>query len=243
MSKILSTKKNCELKAFVFGSGNGDEEYCRSAGWELSSINKADIIIARGTFTINDGTTVVSKKDGEDLYFRHLQDTLKTAALRQVPMIVCNPDKVRPDKGLPPMPGAIGDTYESFLGHNFDPKKNSKDLVKRIGKPFLEVYALAIGDTDPTNAVMVGDALETDITGGELAGCKTCWIVKDGIHSEAIEVANDNHKSNGITTDSLLLFEKSCLKVLEAFNEKKNVTYHSGHGVIKPSYILPHFQW
>ena len=147
---ISSNKKN----VFVFGSGDGDEQYCSSCGWTLTSMEDADLILARGTFTINDGSgNIVTKKEDEKEYYDALNEALETAAARKVPMLVSNPDKVRPDKGLPPMPGAIADSYENLLG-------GDRNIVKRIGKPYPEVYELALqGISDPSDVIMVGDAL------------------------------------------------------------------------------------
>ena len=88
---IQSSEQNT---VFVYGSGDQDQEYCESAGWKLGPVLEADLIIARGTFTINDGTNIVSKKLDENEYNRVLADTLKIAAQRKIPMLVCNPDKV-----------------------------------------------------------------------------------------------------------------------------------------------------
>lgn len=92
--KILQNSN--QKTVFVYGSGDQDEEYCESAGWKLGTISEADLIIARGTFTINDGSgTVVSKKSEEAEYNRLFEETLNIAAQRKLPMLVCNPDKVR----------------------------------------------------------------------------------------------------------------------------------------------------
>ena len=203
LQNLLSTgRKN----VFVFGSGDGDEEYCTSSGWKLSSIDDADLIIARGTFTINDGSgQIVSKDENEEEYFNVLEKTLEQASKRKVPMLVTNPDKVRPDKGLPPMPGAIGDAYEKYLG------SDSNQFVKRIGKPYSEVYELALNQcSDTSAAVMVGDALETDITGGMWCNIDTLWVVDDGIHSSFVE---ENGKEN---------YEDNVEAALEDFNNNKH---------------------
>lgn len=223
---------NSPKNVFVFGSGDGDEEYCESSGWTLSSIEQADLIVARGTFTINDGSgDVVTKQpeiqDGEVEYFRVLEDKLAIAAERRIPMLVTNPDKVRPDKGLPPMPGAIGDAYEKHLvtvmGGNGDEGDATK-LVKRIGKPFKEVYELALQGLDPSSAVMVGDALETDITGGTWSEVDTLWVVNDGIHSPFVNEMGSGDYKEGVKN------------VLEDFNQKKGCD-------LSPTSITKHFRW
>eukprot|EP00586_Coscinodiscus_wailesii_P009819 CAMPEP_0172512660 /NCGR_PEP_ID=MMETSP1066-20121228/246315_1 /TAXON_ID=671091 /ORGANISM="Coscinodiscus wailesii, Strain CCMP2513" /LENGTH=318 /DNA_ID=CAMNT_0013292573 /DNA_START=312 /DNA_END=1265 /DNA_ORIENTATION=+ len=209
-------------KVFCLGSGSHDEQYVTSAGWTLSPISEASLILARGTFTVNDGTTIVKKTEDEEKYFRVLDESLRVAAARRVPMLVSNPDKVRPDVGLPPMPGALGDLYQSLLSG-----EGSEELVKRIGKPFGEVYELALNGSDPADAVMVGDALETDVTGGGAAGCRTVWVVKDGIHGDAVEEMGGG-------------YEQGVERVLEDFNEGKG--FLNGDGV-RPSFVVPHFRW
>jgi len=208
-------------KVFVLGSGDGDEDYIESSGWSLAPIEEADLIVARGTFTINNGNgSSISKKENDDEYFNALNQSLKIAAERKIPMLVTNPDKVRPEKGLPPMPGAIGDSYERILG------EDSKGLVKRIGKPYPEVYELALlGCEDSSKAVMVGDALETDVTGGTRSKCSTAWIVNDGIHVS--EIGHEN-------------FDEGTKMVLEKFNDDKG---YEEEERLSPTYISEHFRW
>lgn len=87
-SLLSGIQSKSRKKAFVFGSGDEDEEYCISAGWNLSSIEEADLIVARGTFTINDGSgKVVSKKEDEMEYWKVMEESLIAAAKRKVPMV------------------------------------------------------------------------------------------------------------------------------------------------------------
>lgn len=209
---------------FVFGSGAEDEAYCTSSGWKLAPIEEASLIVARGTFTICNGQTTVNKNDDEDAYFRVLEASLETAAERKVPMLVSNPDKVRPDKGFPPMPGAIGDRYAQILGSSGD----ADSLIKRIGKPFPEVYQLALNGKDRSKACMVGDALETDVTGGANNGLTTIWVVNDGIHGPAVSESGDT-------------LETGAAAVLEDFNLKEG-TYAKDRK-LQPSVVIPHFHW
>ena len=218
LSKI---RESGSSKVFVFGSGNQDEEYCTACGWTLAPLADADLILARGTFTICDGSTVVKKKDGEDEYFRVLNDALGKAAEKNIPMLVSNPDKVRPDEGLPPMPGAIGAAYEVLLG------KDAEKLVKCIGKPFPEVFQIALKDKEASKACMIGDALETDVTGGSSMGLSTVWSINDGIHGP--DVKGKASLREGATA------------VLDTFNNEE-VTY-AKQRVLRPTFVVPHFRW
>jgi ribonucleotide monophosphatase NagD (HAD superfamily) len=214
----------CDRKVLVLGSGNDDESYCTSSGWTLASIDEANLILARGTFTICDGETTVHKDDDEDAYFRRLHEVLEIAGRRKVPMLVSNPDKVRPDEGFPPMPGAIADQYAQIIGSPTE----VDSLIRRIGKPFPEVYELALQGRDLSKACMVGDALETDVTGGTMAGINTVWVVNDGIHGPEVSGKAD-------------FFDVGASLVLKEFNERGG-TYAKGKK-LKPSVVLRHFRW
>ena len=223
-SMIQQKKQN----VFVFGSGDEDEGYCSSAGWTMSSIEEADLIVSRGTFTINDGTTIISKKENEAEYWKVMEESMFKAAQRKLPMLVANPDKVRPDEGLPPMPGAIGDTYERFVWTCHCPpegdmtEEKAREYVKRIGKPFREVYDIALGDGDRSRAIMIGDALETDVVGGGTAGVDSLWVVNDGIHGADVA-------------------RKGADGVLETFNG--NFDSYAYGKKVTPRYVTGHFRW
>lgn len=220
VDELLSQSE--KRKVFVFGSGDDDIAYCESCGWTLAPVEEAYLVVSRGTFTTNDGTIVVNKRTDEAAYELSLQENMAKAAARRLPMLVTNPDKVRPDEGLPPMPGRIGDAYEELLGADAD------SLVKRIGKPFRDVYDLALqGTTDFTKICMVGDALETDVTGGSAIGIATVWVLEDGIHSAELRQG-----------ESLL---EDARVILENFNQKTG-TYAKGQ-ILLPDYIMAHFEW
>lgn len=211
-------------KVLCFGSGDGDEDYVTSCGWELASMEEADLIVARGYFTINDGTNVVHKKDdGEETYLRCLKEQIQKAAKRKIPMIVANPDKIRPDSDRTPMPGTIGVSYELALGGD------ANGLVRYIGKPFADVYEIALRGKDRSRVCMVGDALETDITGAVSEGIDSIWVVNDGIHNVDIEKKGDGS------------LEAGCEQVVDEFNQRKD-TYAKGQQ-LSPTVVLPHFRW
>lgn len=211
-------------KAVVLGSGDGDVEYLQGCGWTVDSADEASLVVARGTFTVNDGNSsrVVHKRDDADAYETALQATLQACAARRLPMLVTNPDKVRPDVERPPMPGKIGDAYEAALAQQGvdDPAS----YVKRIGKPFSDVYDMCLAGVDKTRACMVGDALETDVTGGALAGIATVWVLMDGIHSPDVETLDD--ASNAV----------------DEFNQNSGNTYAKGK-TLQPDFLLAHFRW
>jgi ribonucleotide monophosphatase NagD (HAD superfamily) len=52
-------------KVFVFGNGEEDQEYVKSAGLEFAEIEEADFILARGMFTMHDSEDVLFR-EGEN---------------------------------------------------------------------------------------------------------------------------------------------------------------------------------
>eukprot|EP00522_Entomoneis_paludosa_P016266 CAMPEP_0172442798 /NCGR_PEP_ID=MMETSP1065-20121228/3187_1 /TAXON_ID=265537 /ORGANISM="Amphiprora paludosa, Strain CCMP125" /LENGTH=329 /DNA_ID=CAMNT_0013192827 /DNA_START=223 /DNA_END=1212 /DNA_ORIENTATION=+ len=231
---VLSNLQGDESKTvFVFGSGDDDQPYCESCGWKLAPMNEAKLIVARGTFTVNDGVQTVNKRENAALYESKLEEELRKAAELRIPMLVTNPDKIRPDVERPPMPGKIADRYEQIL-HNTLSKSgdsgSSSDLVKRVGKPFNDVYDLALGDSaiDRSRVCMVGDALETDIVGAAASGVSSLWVLLDGIHGPDLDVKEEKLMA-------------SAGYVVREFNERGGT--YAGDRLVSPNIVLRHFRW
>jgi HAD superfamily hydrolase (TIGR01450 family) len=233
---------------FVLGSGDGDLEYCEAAGWKVTNIQEASLILARGTFTICDGKNVFHKKEdacgtgSTSVYQSRLEDCLKEAAKRDLPMLVANPDKIRPDADRSPMPGYIGDLYQRILSQivtepdYIGKSQNNQNLIKRIGKPFDDVYEVALqGITEKSRVCMIGDALETDVTGGEVFGIPTVWVLKDGIYKPRFDKEDSNQNSNPE------YLAKTAAAILDEFHHEKE-TYAQGR-TLSPTILMPHFRW
>jgi HAD superfamily hydrolase (TIGR01459 family) len=221
-------------RVLIFGSGDEDISYCVSCGWSpVYEIEQADLLLARGPFTlpIRSGGVLDGRCDGETEYQTALLEILQAAAKLQIPMIVSNPDKVRPDQDRSPMPGQIGDAYERLLNQQY-PSLATSSLVKRIGKPFSDVYQVALQDLacDMSSVCMVGDALETDIVGGSRVGIDTIWVVNNGVHSIDVQSVNP---------DDLLATYND---VLQTFNANTTGTYAEGL-IVRPDVVMPSFQW
>ena len=154
------------------------------------------------------------------------------------------------------MPGYLGDLYEKELdlwwrrnqptSGDDDPNNNnnnninsSKNLIKRVGKPFPDVYDLVLKqyvheNIPKSRVVMVGDALETDVVGGTLAGIDTAWVVLDGIHSPDVRAMEVDEEATTL--------EESCQRIVEQFNARSEDTYARGQALM-PTFVLPHFRW
>ena len=114
---------------------------------------------------------------------------------------------------------------------------------------------------------MIGDALETDITGGTMAGIDTCWVLLDGIHSSELIMTHDDNNNGGVgggggvddaessdsgggtaagvaknkDSNNNRLLEQAAGTVLETFNNKKG-TYAKDRE-LAPTMLLKHFCW
>lgn len=230
LSASLPAPKTTQLRAFCLGSGDNDAEYLSSCGWDLAPVELAHLVVARGTFTVDDGTAPPVRKQSDPIHYESaLRNGLERAAHRQLPMLVCNPDKVRPDADRNPMPGMLGAIYETLLAELVGPEEAER-LVKRVGKPDRDVYDIALAGGDNTRgsrACMIGDALETDVAGGSAAGIDTVWVLRDGVHGPDVAECES--------------LEDGARDVLEAFNQLPG-TYAMGR-VLTPTYAMPHFQW
>ena len=135
------------------------------------------------------------------------------------------------------MPGKLGDQYEAELSKAGCTPKEAESLVKRIGKPFRDVFDIALQkNTTPdllSRACMVGDALETDITGGCAAGIDTIWILTDGVYAPEFEAASQNGTP----------LIDAAHSILADFNQDKATTYAKDLPDQWPTVSMPHFRW
>ena len=112
------------LRAFVFGNGDDDEAYLVSCGVAPARVEEADCLLARGLFaTLPGGPLAWDADDACD-------DVLAAAAARGLPLVVANPDLVRPDGRASPMPGRLMARYVTRFGGAAHP----------VGKPYPYIY-------------------------------------------------------------------------------------------------------
>jgi len=108
---------------------------------------------------------------GIDFSFDYQKLTNATLKIRSgVPFIGTNPDVSFPTPvGLAPGAGSIIAAIEAASGVK----------PEIIGKPQPAMFeqAMKFLGTSPAETLVVGDRLETDILGGQNAGCKTCLVL------------------------------------------------------------------
>lgn len=92
-----------------------------------------------------------------------------------VTLLATNPDLYHPGPGGTRIPetGALVRAVEAITGQS----------VMSIGKPgpYLFHYGMKKYGVDASQCTMIGDNLETDITGGARAGMRTIWIRSGGM--------------------------------------------------------------
>ena len=169
-------------RCLVFGNGADDAEYVAGCGRAAADADTADFILARGLFTIvGEGGVSGAYSAAEEE--RALQTALKRAP-GGLPLLVANPDEVRPDGADSPMPGQLARRYESLGGAD----------VRRVGKPHGLIYercraALgAAGLPSSARVLAVGDSLHHDVLGAarhDIASLLVC----NGVHSAELGVA------------------------------------------------------
>lgn len=176
----LSMKSS--LKVWICGNGDDDASYVQSCGCELGDESNADFILARGTFaTVGSERSITYSTSSE--FFLNIENALKPFALKKTPMIVSNPDMMRPGTN-DPMPGKIADIYRDLCGGSVD--------IKYIGKPYDFVYNHCFQSISKKRATIerskicgVGDSLEHDIKGAISAGIDSVWIM-NGVHCKEL---------------------------------------------------------
>jgi HAD superfamily hydrolase (TIGR01459 family) len=142
-----------------------------ACGGREVAIEAAEMIICTGLF------------DDDADRAEDYRDFLTAAAAQGLPMICANPDLVvmRGDQ-MVQCAGAVAAFYEELGG-----------TVRRFGKPFPDIFDRLFAETPDiprARAVMVGDALATDIRGARQAGIDAIWVA-GGIHAEALSLGPD----------------------------------------------------
>ena len=101
---------------------------------------------------------------------------------RPVHLVVPNPDLIYPGGGgFGFAAGTIANMFEGALALRYPDRRDLRFV--RLGKPNTPIFEDALRRLGTSRAVMVGDTLETDITGARAAGLDAVWI-ETGVTAE-----------------------------------------------------------
>ncbi|MBT6095333.1 MAG: HAD-IIA family hydrolase [Rhodospirillaceae bacterium] len=160
------------------GSGVNARPTCFFIGSELHRITleacgARETDIERAEFILCAGLVDNKTEQPEDY-----RGILRKGVDRGLTLVCANPDVVaNHGERLLPGAGALAALYEEMGG-----------TVQQFGKPFSPIYDRLFDeylDIPRTRAVMIGDALPTDIRGARHAGIDAVWI-GGGIHADAL---------------------------------------------------------
>ncbi|MCE2564468.1 TIGR01459 family HAD-type hydrolase [Komagataeibacter sp. FNDCF1] len=128
---------------------------------------------AQADFVLNTGPDAALGEEDVTPYL----PLLEQCVAHGLPMVCANPDQqvIRGTQRLI-CAGAMASWYEAHDG-----------AVRWIGKPYPEVYELALSllDVPRARVLALGDALATDMRGAKTAGIDGCWVL-GGIHQEML---------------------------------------------------------
>ena len=162
--------------AVVLGwADRGAAAYLEGTGVDLAPVEAADVVVAYGPDTINDGAATGFRSSGD---LGPYASTLREARARDLPMLCANPDQKSIDTdGKTPlyMPGTICDEYRRLGG-----------AVVEFGKPHPEHFRAAIaaaGAAADARVIHVGDSLCHDVAGAAAAGVASLFVVESGVHA------------------------------------------------------------
>jgi HAD superfamily hydrolase (TIGR01459 family) len=126
-------------------------------------VNEADLVIVTGAIA-DEPALAVAKRE------------LEPAALRHVPLVCTNPDRLIPTaNGMRFGPGAVAADYAAMGAPVF-----------LYGKPHRPIYDAAVTLLDGIardRILALGDTLETDIRGARAAGIACALVTSTGVHA------------------------------------------------------------
>jgi len=141
-----------------------DRPLCDGLNIELVGPEKASVVLLTGLY------------DDETETPEHYREILADLKSRGLPMICANPDVIVQRGGrLVYCAGALARAYEAIGGG-----------VVYYGKPHLPIYGVALEAAgSPKRPLVIGDGMETDISGANRIGIDALFIAH-GVHGEEI---------------------------------------------------------
>jgi len=166
-------------RVLTIGNGADDLEYIDGLFPRRAALpDEADLILARGCSTLCTADGIATPAT-----WLELEEALSAAAKRGVPMLVANPDSVRPDGADSPMPGQLACRYLELGG----------PAPHFVGKPHRAIFDTAVkrlrdaGMPDGGRVCMIGDSAWHDVRGARRAGLDVVLLCS-GVHSSALGV-------------------------------------------------------
>lgn len=208
------------VRCFVFGNGADDEEYVRECGCVAAPIDQADFILARGLFTMLGAGTDLLRDPFADYSPEAEAAILERALERKLPLLVANPDLLRPDGQDSPMPGQLAARYAAMGATD----------VRLVGKPHPLIYEAcrarlaAAGFDDAVRVAAVGDSLHHDVLGASRNGVDSIFCCS-GVHCTELGVPQAGAEEPS---------EEKLSALLEAFSEET--------GGVRPTHTLAAFR-
>ena len=175
------------VRCFVFGNGADDEQYVRECGKVYAPVEEADFLLARGLFTTLGGGPDYLRNPYTAYSDEYADEVLSRALARRpggLPLLVANPDTVRPDGDDSPMPGQLAARYAAMGAAD----------IRLVGKPHPLIYeasrrVLAEANLGGPGArvAAVGDSLHHDVLGASRHGFDSIFIA-GGVHYRELGV-------------------------------------------------------
>lgn len=169
------------IRCLVFGNGADDEAYVRECGKVASPVQQADFLLARGLFTILGAGTDLLRDPFAEYSLEREEELLQTALERRpggLPLLVANPDLLRPDGADSPMPGQLAARYKAMGATD----------IRLVGKPHPLIYEACRQKLDAAGlgggaarVAAVGDSLHHDVLGAARNGVDSIFICS-GVH-------------------------------------------------------------
>lgn len=158
-----------------------DEQYVRECGKVYAPIDRADFVLARGLFTMLGAGPDLLREPSAEYSGEAEAKVLERALARQpggLPLLVANPDEVRPDGNDSPMPGQLARRYRAMGASD----------IRLVGKPHALIYEacrqqLTAAGIEPASArvAAVGDSLHHDVLGASRNDVDSIFICS-GVH-------------------------------------------------------------
>jgi len=160
----LTTPATAAVRPYFFCPNDGPA-WVHDLPGRTESLDDADTIVA----------AAISATTEADYRASNLPALLDYAAARSLPMLCADSDVTYPLRGVIRLgPGWLAREYETRGGSVFE-----------FGKPCAPIYAEGLrvaGNPVPTEVLMIGDNLRTDVLGAQRAGHHSLPVLQHGVH-------------------------------------------------------------